>query len=108
MFDHTADVGMRVSGPTPADTLVAAGRGLFSLIADRRRIRPRERIPIRITSCDVVDLLADWLRELLYYRDRHAFLFRDCGITTLKITQGACELTGWAAGEPSETYRTLN
>lgn len=67
VFEHTADVGLRIQADTFEDLLVDAGRGLFSLIVtnlqDVRGVCDRS---YRIQRDEDDYLLFDWLSELLY------------------------------------------
>jgi SHS2 domain-containing protein len=65
IFDHTADLGVRVSSASLEGLFADAGRGLFAVIAgDLTAIRPEEAIEISLQGHDPSWLLFDWLREL--------------------------------------------
>ena len=67
LFEHTADVGLRVQADTLEQLLVDAGRGLFSLIVtnldDVQSVFERS---YRIDRDQDDFLLFDWLSELLF------------------------------------------
>ena len=66
MFDHTADLGVRVVSPDLPRLFEEAGTALFSLIVDDlAQVRPLEKVNLRIGGVDKEYLLLDWLRELL-------------------------------------------
>ena len=67
MFDHTADVGMRVTGATLDDLFRAAAEGLFDyIIVNRGEVRSQEIERIELTSDSPSGLMGEWLGELIY------------------------------------------
>ena len=66
LLDHTADLRIRVSGADPADLFKNAGLALFDLITRPDRLKRREVIEVVVTGDDPVDLMVNYLRELLY------------------------------------------
>ncbi|MFN8483308.1 MAG: archease [Anaerolineae bacterium] len=75
-FEHTADVGLRVTA-ADLDTLFAeAGEALFSLIVeDLAAVETRDVVALHIAGRDLPFLLFDWLNELLYRFDGEHRLF---------------------------------
>ncbi|MFV1965921.1 MAG: archease [Pirellulaceae bacterium] len=67
LFEHTADVGLRVRSPSVERLFEDAAVGLFSMVAPNlNAVRPISEKQIE-TSEDAYDyLLFDWLNELLY------------------------------------------
>ena len=66
VFEHTADLGLRVRAPDLEGLFAEAGVGLFSVIVDNLDVvRADLTIDIRIEGRDPVYLLFDWLHELL-------------------------------------------
>jgi SHS2 domain-containing protein len=66
IFEHTADMGLRVRGATLNELFAEAGRGLASmLIENSERVRPLEARTFQIDANDRVDLMVDWLSQLL-------------------------------------------
>lgn len=75
LFDHTADVGLRVRAGSLAELLVEAARGLTSLIVvDPAGIAERETRAVTLAADEPEYLLFDWLNELLFLFDRERFL----------------------------------
>jgi len=102
-FDHTADVGIRIFGENFADLLIQAARGMATLMADLRTVRPRHRVAVRVDGTGHEELLVRWLQELLFLHESQDLLFRTFGIDK---TAGACgPVEGWAAGEPLDLER---
>ena len=67
IFDHTADLGIRVEAETFEALLAEAARALTSvLVANPEAIEPVERLDLTIEGTEPENLLVDWLAELLY------------------------------------------
>jgi len=65
LFDHTADIGIRVRGNRLADLVVPAGEGLYAVIGDIVTGERREEMSIDLTGDTPETLLRDYLAELL-------------------------------------------
>ena len=79
VFDHTADLGLRVEAPTREALFEEAGRAFTALIVEAPdvTVRPRERLDVALTAADPADLLFDWLHALLVaFEVRHLLLSR--------------------------------
>lgn len=65
VFEHTADLGLRVEAASLAELLAEAAEGFFEIIAgDLAQIQPRIARSFSITGDDPAYLLLDWLGEL--------------------------------------------
>lgn len=101
LFDHTADLGLRVKAPDLNALFTEAAVGLFSMMTDDLpAIRPTLAVPFAISGTDREFLLFDWLRELLLYADEHRVLF---GRFEVSVTDAG--LTATAYGEPLDPAR---
>ena len=76
IFEHTADLGLRIRSGELARLFEEAGLALFSVIAtDLDSVRPREEVSFQLEADRYDDLLRDWLAELLYtFHARHLLL----------------------------------
>lgn len=74
-IEHTADVGIRAYGKTASELFAAAAEGLFSLIADPAKIKPKGEVEIRLRADDLPQLLVAWLSELLFLHETQRLLF---------------------------------
>ena len=67
VFDHTADLGLRVCSATLSGLMEDAAAGLMTIIAgDLGQIRRQEQQTFEVRGEDPAYLLFDWLNELLY------------------------------------------
>lgn len=103
LFEHTADLGLRVRA-ADLDTLFAeAARGLFSMVVeDPATVRPEQRIDVRLGPDGLEYLLFDWLKALLYEFDSRHLLF-----SRFEVQVGDGGLTGSAWGEPLDRDRHI-
>jgi len=103
LFEHTADLGLRVRAPD-LDTLFAEATAcLFSaVVEDIGTIEPRQSVTVELAGTDREFLLFDWLRDLLLKCDEDHLLF---GKFEVKVRDDG--LTGVAWGEPLDPARHL-
>lgn len=67
VFEHTADIGLRVAAPDLPELFAEAGRGLFSLIVENLEdVRAVEATHVELEESNLSFLFFDWLKELLY------------------------------------------
>jgi len=67
VFDHTADVGIRVRAASLDGLFADAARGLFAVMVENfEAVEPVEEATFELEADDVEELLHDWLAELLY------------------------------------------
>lgn len=75
VFDHTADLGIRIRAPDFAALLRDAARGLMAiLVVNLEAVRPVRCRQLQIAGSDPDLLLLDWLSELLYVFDADQLL----------------------------------
>lgn len=102
-FDHTADLGLRITAPDLNALFAEAGKGLFSLIVeDLATIREISESEFHISGTDREYLLFDWLRELLFRFDGEQQLFRRFEV---EVHPDGLSAKGW--GEQLEPSRHL-
>ena len=66
-FEHTADVGLRVTAPTLEELFAESARALTAQIVDNpEEIRAVEAVAVQKTADATDYLLFDWLSELIY------------------------------------------
>ncbi|MFH1131780.1 MAG: archease [Pseudomonadota bacterium] len=75
-FDHTADLGLRITATTFEDLLAEAGFALFStLVENLSGVKPQREVTVEIVQANPVWLFFDWLTELLFlFESRHLLL----------------------------------
>jgi SHS2 domain-containing protein len=96
VFEHTADLGLRVRAASYEALLAEAAAGLFEIIAgDLGQITPRIARTFSIPGTDRAYLLLDWMGELLAAFEIDRLLFREFDVAVHE--QG---ITATARGEP--------
>jgi SHS2 domain-containing protein len=68
LFDHTADIGVRASGPSLSSAFEQAARGMYAVIFHENipSVQKKGEYQIKLQASDLEQLLVDWLDELLY------------------------------------------
>ncbi len=69
LLEHTADVGLKAWGPTPAAAFAAAARGMYAITLGRdpdEAYGTKATHTISISGATWADLLVNWLAELLF------------------------------------------
>jgi SHS2 domain-containing protein len=101
VFEHTADLGLRVHAADLGALFADAGRGLFAMIVENlEEVRPDRELRFHIQGRDLEYLLFDWLNELLFIFDKNHLLLSAC-----EVTVGAEGLEATARGEPLDRTR---
>jgi SHS2 domain-containing protein len=101
LFDHTADLGLRIRAADPNALFAEAGRALFSVVVeDLATIQPRQPIEIVLPAEELDYLLFDWLKELLYRFDSEHLLL---GRFEVQVHAGGLQGKAW--GEPFDAAR---
>lgn len=101
VFEHTADLGLRVTAPDLNTLFAEAGCGLFSMVVENLEdVRPVRLQEFRIAGADREYLLFDWLNELLYVCDTERLAF-----SQFDVNVADSGLTAVARGEPLDPAR---
>jgi SHS2 domain-containing protein len=75
VFDHTADLGLRIHAPDLNALFADGGQALLSVIvSDSNTVEPRDRLTVRVAGTDLEYLFVDWLDELLFLFESKRFL----------------------------------
>lgn len=101
LFDHTADVGLRVTAPDLATVFCEAAQGLFSIIVEEipRGVSSR-RLDFRLEAEGAAFLLVDWLSELLYVFETKRLL-----LDAFEVDLHETRLTATALARPLDEDR---
>lgn len=101
LFEHTADLGLRVRAADLPSVYVEAAQALFSLLVeDLTTIRPTTEQRLTIPGTDPALVLFDWLSELLYAFNARQMLFGQ-----FEADPGRDGLRGVARGERVDPAR---
>lgn len=101
LFDHTADLGLRVTAPDLPTLFARAAAGLTAMLVDfPANIRPRDERRFEVEGTDREYLLFDWLKALLLAFEEDRFVLSRCEVV---VTDAGLEAT--ARGEPFDPSR---
>ena len=73
-FDHTGDIGVRLSGATLDELFASAAAAFVAAVAEPAGIEPRRAVPVALEASALDLLLVDWLSEILFRFDVGRFL----------------------------------
>jgi SHS2 domain-containing protein len=101
IFEHTADLGIRVRAESLDELFTDAALGLFSVMVENfEAVRAVEELTFQVHGEDIEELLHDWLAELLY-----TFHARRIVLAEFHVRLDPPELSATAHGEPIDTSR---
>lgn len=101
VFEHTADLGLRVEAADREQLFAEAALGLFEVICgDLAQVRPGREQVFRLAGDDPAYLLFDWLSELLYTFETQRLLF-----CSFRVRFDASGLEAVASGETYDPGR---
>jgi SHS2 domain-containing protein len=115
-LDHTADVKLRVWGPSLEDLFRQALAGFYQLLGQLESSADTQPVTIDIDAPDATDLLHDWLAELLFIFDTHGRRVENVEFDELNCTRIAAsglarridfERSRFDAGVKAVTYHGL-
>lgn len=102
-FEHTADLGLRVTGTDLADLFQAAAEGLFdAIVVNRHEIREVESESVSLVAETLPDLLLAWLNELIFRSETRHRVYRRFELT---VTENPPRLEATIFGEPIDRDR---
>ena len=93
LIEHTADTGLIAYGYSLAEAFANAAYGLFSIIAELRKVREVESRPVAVSAEDAESLLFEWLNNLIYVFDVEYLLCKRFDIT--EFTQHNLKAICW-------------
>lgn len=103
-FDHTGDLGVRISAPTRDELFAEAAAALTDVIADLGSVEARDTARLSLTSPELELLLRDFLSELLFRFDAHGFLTRRADVA-IDASRTPLALEARLHGEPLDPSR---
>ena len=96
VLEHTADIGFRAWGGSPAELFENAARAMMSIAAETETIDPSSEIVIETTGEDYESLLVNWLSEVLYRFDAGLFAASQFRVDRIEPTMLEGRLLGQA------------
>jgi SHS2 domain-containing protein len=101
VFDHTADLGLRVRADDLNSLFAEAARALMSVIVSNPdAVEPRDVLAVEIKGRDREYLFVDWLDELLFLFESKRFL-----ASRFDVAVAADGVSAAVRGEPYDAAR---
>jgi SHS2 domain-containing protein len=101
IFEHTADLGIRVRADSQDALFADAARGLFTvMVTNLDAVQTVEEVRVELSGDNIEELLHDWLAELLY-----TFHARRLVLAVFDVKVGSAGLSATARGEPIDPSR---
>jgi SHS2 domain-containing protein len=102
-FDHTADLGLRVTAIDLPDLFQTAASGLFDVIvANRAEVRCEQAEGVSLVGDSTEDLLVAWLNELIFLSETRHRLYNQFQV---ELDASGRKLTATISGEPIDRGR---
>jgi SHS2 domain-containing protein len=107
-FDHTADIGIEVTGQTAKVLFVNAAAALFDVMIENKTgvVATKQQKKITVEGSDVSDLLINFLRELLYLFNGEQFITDNCEIIKFSNKELQARLTGESFNSTKHLIKT--
>jgi len=107
-FDHTADIGIEVTGRTRKELFVNAVEALFDVMIENKagREAAKQLKKVTVEGVDVADLLINYLRELLYLFNGEKFITVRCAIIQFANKELQARLTGESFNNKKHLIKT--
>lgn len=102
-FPTTADVGVWASADDRAGLFEALGLGLFALMTDLRKVRPRDERIVEAAGTDPPSLAVAFLTQLLLLQQTEGFLVRS--IRARPLGDPPTAILATVRGEPFDPAR---
>ena len=76
----SSELSIRLSADSLPQILAEAGAALFDLLVDMSAVEARESVTLEVEGLDNDDLIANWMRELLYEYQASGFMLKEFDI----------------------------
>jgi SHS2 domain-containing protein len=102
-FEHTADVGLRITGADLDDLFRTAAEGVFDyIVVNRDAVRVATRESIDLRADQPAALLVAWLNELIFLCETRHTLYTEFDV---RVTDDGLGLHAEIGGEPVDRDR---
>ncbi len=84
ILNRSSDLAVKASGKTEGELVSSCAFALFDLMTDLEKVELKEHMPLEVEGVDCDDLIANWMRELLYLYQGSGYLLKDFQIREAK------------------------
>ena len=107
-LEHTADMGLQVTGDTLPRLFANAAQGLFETIAVVDTVDETESVHIHLTAESVEELFVAWLDELIFLHETEELFFKRANLRRCSKTELAADVYGESANfDKHEVYTEI-
>ena len=100
-LEHPSDIGILARGKSPEEALVAASKGLTSIIVDPAGVRETEERTFYVGGHDATAQVVNWLNEILFFFDTEGMMLADFAVDEWT----SAHIAGRARGERFDPQR---
>jgi SHS2 domain-containing protein len=105
MFDHTADVGLRITADALNDLFRAAAEAMFDyIVVNRNDVRDTDHDHLALAAESTDELLVSWLNELIYRSETTHRLYSRFDV---HVAPDGLSLEAEIGGEPVDRDRHI-
>ena len=107
-FDHTADIGVEVTGRTRKELFVNAADALFDVMIENQtgRKAAKQQRKLTVEGSDISDLLINFLREILYLFNGAGWVVSHCKIMECDNKRLKAQLTSEPYNKNKHSIKT--
>lgn len=102
-FEHRADIGVRGIGKTLAEAFEEAGRAMFEVMTNIKKIKPAKKIEFEVQAENEVELLIEFLNRALGEADAEGIFLSKFKVTILNDGTPILAATAWGSKITSGT-----
>ncbi|MFH1649102.1 MAG: archease [Candidatus Woesearchaeota archaeon] len=106
LLDHTADLKIVANGKSMEEAFSNAAKGMYSYMADIKKIKPKVQKKIAVKANKLTTLLYEFLEELLVLTDTDNLLFSEMENMKIEKKKDIIHLTCIAKGDDFRNYET--
>jgi len=77
ILNRSSDLVVKVFGKTQEELFANSAFALFDLMADVEKVEVHDHLPLEVEGVDRDDLIANWMRELLYLYQVSGYLLKE-------------------------------
>ena len=96
---HQAGMGLKALGETWEEVFTDGAKGMFALMMDLEKIKPKVEIRVELKAKDIPELFVVWLNELLAQKNIKELIFTEFKVGRVLETEDGYKMGAYAYGE---------